>query len=88
MIDECEAVGGMGVGRGDQNTLRRLATLTVLPPQIPYDLTWDHTWAATVESQQLLACAVTPTLGDRIFIFTTTRTSNFVDTALLENYHM
>jgi hypothetical protein len=37
--DECEAVGGMRIGRGNQNTLRKLASVLLCPPQIPDDVT-------------------------------------------------
>jgi hypothetical protein len=37
--DECGAVGGMRIGRGNRST-RRLFAPVPLPPQIPHDLTW------------------------------------------------
>jgi hypothetical protein len=41
MINECEAVGG--TGRGNQSIGRKLASVPLCPPQIPYDLNWDRT---------------------------------------------
>jgi hypothetical protein len=42
MIDdgECEAVGGVRIGRGNRSTRRKPASLSLCPPQIPHDLTW------------------------------------------------
>jgi hypothetical protein len=36
--DECEAVDGMRIGRGNRNTLRKPASVPLCPPQIPHDL--------------------------------------------------
>jgi hypothetical protein len=44
--DECGAVGGMRLGRGNRSTRRKPAPVPLRPPQILYDLTWDRTWAA------------------------------------------
>jgi hypothetical protein len=49
--DDYGAVGGMRIGRGN----RKPAPVPLCPPQIPHDLTWDRTQAATVGSQQLTA---------------------------------
>jgi hypothetical protein len=39
MIDEddCGAIGGMKIGRGDRSTWREPAPATLCPPQIPHD---------------------------------------------------
>jgi hypothetical protein len=47
--DECGAVGGMRIGRG------KPAPVPLRPPQIPHDLTWARTRAATVGSRRLTA---------------------------------
>jgi hypothetical protein len=41
MIDEddCGAIGGMKIGRGNQSTLRKPAPAPLCPPQIPHDQT-------------------------------------------------
>jgi hypothetical protein len=36
--DECGAVGGMRIGRGNQSTRRKPALVPLRPPQIPHDL--------------------------------------------------
>jgi hypothetical protein len=36
--DECAAVGGMRIGRGNQSTRRKPAPVPLCPPQIPHDL--------------------------------------------------
>jgi hypothetical protein len=38
--DECEAVGGMRIGRGNRSTRRKSVPLPLCPPQIPRDLAW------------------------------------------------
>jgi hypothetical protein len=40
MIDECEAVSGMRIGRGNRSTRIKPAPAPLCPPQIPRDLTW------------------------------------------------
>jgi hypothetical protein len=57
--DECGAVGGMRIGKGNQSIRRKLAPLSLCPPQVPHDLTWARTWAATVGSQQLTTWSMT-----------------------------
>jgi hypothetical protein len=46
--DECQAVGGMRIGRGNRITCRKPASVPLCPPQILLDLTWYLTWAAEV----------------------------------------
>jgi hypothetical protein len=36
--DECGTVGGMRIGRGNQNTSKKPASVPLCPPQIPHDL--------------------------------------------------
>jgi hypothetical protein len=55
IIDGYGAVGGMRIGRGNRSTRRKPAPVPRCPPQIPHDLTWDRTRAATVGSQRLTA---------------------------------
>jgi hypothetical protein len=45
MIDDgdCGAVGGMRIGRGNRITRRKPAPVSLCPPQIPHDLTWERT---------------------------------------------
>jgi hypothetical protein len=56
--DECGAVGGMRIGRGNRSTRRKPATVPLCPPQIPHDLTWSRTQAAAVGSRRLTAWAM------------------------------
>jgi hypothetical protein len=58
IYDECGAVSGMRVGRGNWSTLIKPALLPLCPPKIPHYLTWARTWAAVVGSQQLTARAM------------------------------
>jgi hypothetical protein len=51
--DDYEAVGRMRIGRGNRSTRRKPAPVSLCPPQIPHDLTWDRTRAAAVGSRRL-----------------------------------
>jgi hypothetical protein len=53
--DECGAVGGMRIDRGNWSTRRKPAPVPLYPPQILHDLTWARTQAAAVESRRLTA---------------------------------
>jgi hypothetical protein len=53
--DECGAVGGMRIDRGNGSTRRKPTTVTLCPPQIPHDLTWARTRADAVGSRRLTA---------------------------------
>jgi hypothetical protein len=53
--DECGAVGGMRIDRGNRSTRRKPALMPLCPPQIPHDLTWARTRAAAVGSWRLTA---------------------------------
>jgi hypothetical protein len=52
---DCGAICGMKIGRGNQSTLRKTASVPFCPPQIPYDLTKAQTQAAMVGSRRLTA---------------------------------
>jgi hypothetical protein len=39
--DECGAVGGMRIGRGNRSTRRKPDPVQLCPPQIPHGLTWN-----------------------------------------------
>jgi hypothetical protein len=56
MIDDgdCEAIGGMEIGRGNRSTRRKPAPA----PQIPHDQTRARTRDAAVGSQRLNAWAM------------------------------
>jgi hypothetical protein len=45
---DCEAVGGMKIGRGNRSTWRKPAPAPLCPPQIPHDQTQVRTRAAAV----------------------------------------
>jgi hypothetical protein len=53
--DDCGAVGGIRIGRGNRSTLRNPAPVPLDPPQIPHDLTLARTRAAAVGSRRLSA---------------------------------
>jgi hypothetical protein len=55
MMDVYGEFGGMRTGRENWSTQSKPAPVPLCPPQIPHDLTWDRTQAATVESQRLTA---------------------------------
>jgi hypothetical protein len=38
--DECGAIGGMRIGKGNRSTRRKHAPVPLYPPQISHDLTW------------------------------------------------
>jgi hypothetical protein len=56
--DECEAVRGMRIGRGNGSTRRKPAPASLRPPQIPHDLTWDRTRAAAMGSRLIYLTAI------------------------------
>jgi hypothetical protein len=56
--DECGAVGGMRIGRGNQSTRRKPAQAPLYATQIPHHLTWDRTRVAAVGSQRLTSWAM------------------------------
>jgi hypothetical protein len=60
MIDDgdCEVVGGMKIGKGNQSTRRKPPPTPLCPPQIQHDQTRARTRAAAVRSQRLTARAM------------------------------
>jgi hypothetical protein len=56
--DDCGAIGGMRVDRGNRSTRRKPVPVPHCPPQIPHDLTWARTRAAAVGSQRLITWAM------------------------------
>jgi hypothetical protein len=56
--DECGAVGGMRIGRGNRSTRRKPAPVPLCPPQIPHVLNRARTWAAAMGSWRLTAWAM------------------------------
>jgi hypothetical protein len=56
--DDCGAIGGMRVGRGNRSTRRKPASVPIYPPQIPHDLTRARTRAAAVGNRRLTAWAM------------------------------
>jgi hypothetical protein len=56
--DECGAVGGIRIGKGNRSTRRKPAQVPLCPPQIPHDLTWAGTRNAAVGNQWLTAWAM------------------------------
>jgi hypothetical protein len=59
--DECGAVCGMRIGRGNQSTWRKPSTVPLRPPQIPHDLSRSRT--RSVET-----CSETSLLNKRVLI--------------------
>jgi hypothetical protein len=51
--DECGAVGGMRIGKGNRSTRRKTAPVPFCPLKIPHYLTWAQTQTAAVVSQRL-----------------------------------
>jgi hypothetical protein len=41
LINECGAVGGMKIGRGNRSTRAKHAPIPIFLPEIRYDLIWD-----------------------------------------------
>jgi hypothetical protein len=50
--DECGAVGGMKIGRGNRRTRGKPAPMPLCPPQITHDASRARTRAAEVGSQR------------------------------------
>jgi hypothetical protein len=48
--DECGAVSGRRIGRGNRSSRGTPAPVPLCPPQIPHDLTWVQTGAAAVRN--------------------------------------
>jgi hypothetical protein len=56
--DECGAVGGMRIVRGNRGNRRKPAPVLFCPPQIKHDLTWAPTRATALGSRRLTAWAM------------------------------
>jgi hypothetical protein len=53
--DDCEAIGGMRIGRGNLSTRRKLAPVPLCPQQISHDLTRARTLADAEGNRRLTA---------------------------------
>jgi hypothetical protein len=51
IVNECGTVGEMRTSWGNQSTLRNPVPVSLCPPQIPHDMTWDGTQVAMMRSQ-------------------------------------
>jgi hypothetical protein len=51
--DDCGAIGGMRIGRGNRSTRRKTAPVQLCPPQIPHELTRAQPRPAAVGSRRL-----------------------------------
>jgi hypothetical protein len=56
--DDCGAIGGMKIDRGNRSTRRKSAPAPLCPPQIPHVLTRARSRAAAVGSRRLPAWAM------------------------------
>jgi hypothetical protein len=56
--DECGAVGGMRIGRGNRSIRRKPVTVSLCPPQFPHDQTRARTRAAALGSRRVTAWAM------------------------------
>jgi hypothetical protein len=50
MINECEVVAGLKIGRGYEVFRGNLPQMPLCLVQIPHDLTWHQAWVAVVGS--------------------------------------
>jgi hypothetical protein len=55
MIDDCGAIGGMKIGRGNRSTRIKPAPAPLCPPQITHDQAQSRTRVAAVGIQRLTA---------------------------------
>jgi hypothetical protein len=62
MIDECQAVGGMRIGRENQSSRRISAPVPLCQPHIYRDLTWNWTWVIVARSRRQTTSAYGTTL--------------------------
>jgi hypothetical protein len=53
--DECGAVVGMRIGRGNRSTRRKHALVPLCAPQFPHHLTWDRPWPLRCETAWAMA---------------------------------
>jgi hypothetical protein len=56
MINECGAVGGMRIGRGNRRTRGKTRAVPLCPLEIPHDLNWDRTRAGRPATYRLNYC--------------------------------
>jgi hypothetical protein len=56
--EECGAVCGKSIVRGNRSTRRKPTPMTLCSPQMPHDLTWARTQAVTFGSRRLTALAM------------------------------
>jgi hypothetical protein len=66
--DECWAVGGMRLGRGNRSIRRKPTPVSPCLQQIAHDLTWPRTRAAAVGNRRLTAWAMARPIGC-IYVF-------------------
>jgi hypothetical protein len=59
--DECGAVGGIRIGRGNRSTRIKPAPVPLCPPQIPHDLTCARSRVAAVGTRRLTVWAMART---------------------------
>jgi hypothetical protein len=68
-VDDCGAIGGMQIVRGNRSIQRKPASVPLCPPQIPHDLNRTRTRATAVGGLQLTTWAMTrPNLGVRRYV--------------------
>jgi hypothetical protein len=67
--NECGAVGGMRIGRGNRSTRRKPAPVLLRSSQISHDVTRARTQAAAVESRWLTAWAMARPPKNRCLIW-------------------
>jgi hypothetical protein len=70
---DCEAIGGMKIGRGNRSTRRKSASVPLYSPQIPFDQTPSQTPAAAMGSQRLTAWAMAQNVFSLLVLLTAHR---------------
>jgi hypothetical protein len=79
--DDCGAISGMRIGRGNWSTQRKPAPVPLCPSQTPHDLTQARTQATTVGRQWLTTWAMAwPTEKYGIIKINTKETCQFLST--------
>jgi hypothetical protein len=53
--DDCGAIGGMKIGRGNRSIWRKAAAVPICSPQISHDPTRALTWAVALGNQRQTA---------------------------------
>jgi hypothetical protein len=64
--DDCGAIGGMKISRGNRSTRRKPAPALLCSPQIPHDYTWARTQAAAVGNHRLTTWATARPFADNL----------------------